>query len=323
MRASGAPDSHVAFVAPLAVRQAEPHPQPDCAREVVSRLLVETPTLMVGRWRCPVNSPFFADSGPARHYLCVFPRTGVWICHAGRKPFVADPSVVTYYNPGLRYSRRAIDARGDRCEWFGVPHHVAVELLGAHETAVTDRHDVFSFTHGPCDGASYLTQRAVFEHICREERPDTLYVEESMLAVLRRVLGAAHPRRSQRPSARPGAGRRSTADLAEAARAELARGFARSWSLTDLATRLDTSAFHLARAFRRHTGWSLHQYRTELRTRAALESLNDPGVDLVGLALSLGFSSHSHFTDTFRRRFGAPPSVVRRRFGMRGLQRFT
>lgn len=34
--------------------------------------------------------------------------------------------------------------------------------------------------------------------------------------------------------------------------------------------------------------------------------------DLTDIALSFGFSSHSHFTDSFRREFGIPPSRLRR-----------
>jgi AraC-like DNA-binding protein len=56
----------------------------------------------------------------------------------------------------------------------------------------------------------------------------------------------------------------------------------------------------------------MHGYRNQLRLRAALESLRDPRVDLSGLALDLGFSSHSHFTVMFRRSFGCPPSQFRR-----------
>jgi len=34
--------------------------------------------------------------------------------------------------------------------------------------------------------------------------------------------------------------------------------------------------------------------------------------DLTGLALELGFSSHSHLTDAFRHAFGVPPSEYRK-----------
>lgn len=290
----------------------------DSPRSVVSCVLLETPLLVVGRWRCPVDSPYFANSGPSRYDLCVFPRTGVWIRHEGHRPFVADPSVVTYYNAGHPYERRAIDPTGDRCEWFGVARHVLAELIGRRDDQIGPTSEVFSFTHGPCDRDSYFAQRAVFEHVCHTETPDTLFVEESMLTVFERTLTLARTQQTSSPQSfgrrHP---RRTSADLAEAARAALARGYAGSWSLADLATSLGTSPFHLARVFRRHTGWSLHAYRTELRLRSALERLEDPRVDLADLALALGFSSHSHFTETFRRSFGLPPSVAQQQLGLR------
>ena len=69
--------------------------------------------------------------------------------------------------------------------------------------------------------------------------------------------------------------------------------------------------FHLAGVFKSRTGVSLHAYRNQLRLRAALERMHNRGVDLVEIALDLGFSSHSHFTETFRRHFGATPSLIR------------
>lgn len=45
--------------------------------------------------------------------------------------------------------------------------------------------------------------------------------------------------------------------------------------------------------------------------RAALEKLAERGVDLTDIALDLGFSNPSHFTESFRRNFGKTPSAVR------------
>jgi len=45
--------------------------------------------------------------------------------------------------------------------------------------------------------------------------------------------------------------------------------------------------------------------------RAALERLPENDRDLSMLALELGFSSHSHFTASFTREFGVPPSALK------------
>jgi AraC-like DNA-binding protein len=72
------------------------------------------------------------------------------------------------------------------------------------------------------------------------------------------------------------------------------------------------SAFHLARLFRRQTGFSLHGYRTRIRLLQALDRVAEARGALTDLALDLGFSSQSHFTDAFRRAFGVPPGALAR-----------
>ena len=54
----------------------------------------------------------------------------------------------------------------------------------------------------------------------------------------------------------------------------------------------------------------LHAYLTQLRLARALTELPHAD-DLTGLALELGFSSHSHFSARFRRAFGVSPSRFR------------
>ena len=76
---------------------------------------------------------------------------------------------------------------------------------------------------------------------------------------------------------------------------------------------MGTSAFHLARLFGRHTGFTLHGYRTRMRLLHALDRLEEARGTLTDLALELGYSSQSHFTDAFRRAFGAPPGSLGRR----------
>jgi AraC-like DNA-binding protein len=87
-----------------------------------------------------------------------------------------------------------------------------------------------------------------------------------------------------------------------------------------VARAVHASPFHLARVFRERAGVPIHRYLTRLRLRAAIERLADGADDLTALALDLGFSSHGHFTDTFRREFGRTPSDVRREHGPRAFR---
>ena len=57
---------------------------------LIDRPVYFTDHVTVGMFRCPTNYPGFRDTGPTERHLIVFPRTGVWIRHAGSRAFVAD-----------------------------------------------------------------------------------------------------------------------------------------------------------------------------------------------------------------------------------------
>lgn len=250
-------------------------------------------TVRIGAFRSHPRDRDFADSGPTRGHLLVFPRTCVQIRHADKPPVVADPTLVMLYNRGQAYTRAAIAPVGDRCEWFAFP---AAAILEARGDAQGDAECPFgSLASTPSDARAYALAHHALAHVA-----DPLVVEETCAALLDHVLRA--PRRTEVP--------RAHAELADAARCRLALSFAAPRSLADLAAELGVSPFHLARVFRRTTGRTLHAHRTELRVRAAIERLPDAR-DLAALALELGFSSHSHFTAAFGKLVGVAPSQVR------------
>jgi AraC family transcriptional regulator len=100
----------------------------------------------------------------------------------------------------------------------------------------------------------------------------------------------------------------------------LAERFREDLSLEAIARAVYASPFHLARLFRKHAGLSLHQYRHRLRLREALLRVSDGEENLARLALDLGFSSHSHLSDSFREAFGEAPAEYRKLRGSRALR---
>ena len=108
---------------------------------------------------------------------------------------------------------------------------------------------------------------------------------------------------------------------ADAVKAYLAAHLCERLTLDEIARAVAVSPFHLARIFQQHAGVPVHRYLTQLRLRAALEQLAGGAHDLTALALELGFSSHSHFTDAFRREFGCPPSAARADAALRELSK--
>jgi AraC-like DNA-binding protein len=220
---------------------------------------------------------------------------------------VADANVAVFYAHGQGYLRELVDPRGDHCV-FVVP---APQLLADAVSAAGGGTDI-PFTHGPADAASYLRQRLVAHHAAHSPNPDPLLVEEELTRAVAAVVAAAFRVHGGPPRAGRGA------DPVEAARATLATRYRDRLSLDEVAREVHVSPFHLAHRFRAGTGIGLHGYRTHLRLREALRRIAEPGISLTDLALDLGFASHSHFTDTFRRTFGRPPSAVRAAVRARG-----
>jgi AraC-like DNA-binding protein len=96
--------------------------------------------------------------------------------------------------------------------------------------------------------------------------------------------------------------------------------FATDFAVADVARQLGCSYSRLSAEFKRRTGKTLHQYRIQLRLRRAFVELLAGRDGLADLASSLGFSTHSHFTSSFRAAFGLPPSDLGRRIDERSFR---
>jgi len=68
---------------------------------------------------------------------------------------------------------------------------------------------------------------------------------------------------------------------------------------------------HLAREFRRHFGRTVGGYIRQQRIDQACRELKKDGAPLAEIALSVGFSSQSHFTRAFKSLTGTTPSSFR------------
>ena len=82
-------------------------------------------------------------------------------------------------------------------------------------------------------------------------------------------------------------------------------------SLDAMAKMAGLSVFHFARTFRQSFGMPLHSYLLRRRIEHAHRLLQQTELALSEIALSTGFSDHSHFAKHFRRLTGMTPSAVR------------
>ena len=243
------------------------------------------------------------------HHEVVFTRGGAFVKHVAGREDLADANHVIFFNGNEPYRVTHPLDGGDDCTVFRFAAHVLRDAIAEHDERVADRPDSpFAHTHGPAQPAEVLRQ-----HLCRAvAREGDLETDELAVELLGSVLDGAYAIRGQRPRAKRATTNRAHRDIAYATQALLNGHFADAMDLAGVARRVHTSTYHLARLFRRETGLSIHQYRGRLRLAAALERLAEDERDLTLLALDLGYSSHAHFADAFRRAFDVTPSDFRR-----------
>jgi AraC-like DNA-binding protein len=285
----------------------------------VERVLDRTPLVALGEFRCPVTHPQFYGGGPQLCHYMVFPRKPVRIHLRGGETEIASPGTLRFYNIGDIYERSAVGGLADESDWIAIGSELIEQLLAQLSGAPlsTCRVDsrrraskLFPATQAPATARLYLTQRRLFAAV-RERTLSRLQLEEQVIECATEALGQAGAFWSRRMRCRHSpraASLRRRRQLVEAAKQLLALDLALDLSLHDLAVRLHCSGAHLARVFTTHTGRSLHVFRQQLRLHRALELLEGGGWPLAQIAAEVGFASHSHMTQAFRRELGTVPS---------------
>lgn len=265
---------------------------------------------LVGEFRCPPGAERWrTENWIGRQVHVVVPGTPVVIVPAGADPHLSTANEVLVYDADVHYRRRLASREGDLCRFLILDEELAAEL-GLVSTRSGPR-----LRHCPLTPNGYAAHRL----LAAMAGGDGLAVDEFALALLgetaRRVTAHGRAVRATR------GGERARSAAVEAVKQLVATRLADPLRLADLAAAVHYSPYWLARTFRRHTGYSIHAFRQQLRLRASLDRLMDAGADLSEVAAGCGFSSHSHYTYAFRRAFGCPPSEVRRAADARDVRR--
>lgn len=274
------------------------------AQERHSRLLFSSALVQAGTFDVAREDPAFDSAGMIRDRIeLVFPTVPVAIEQEGAAAFIADALRVVWYQPWQGFRRRAISRSGDHCMWLGfAPDCVEAALSTGHGAARL--RDAAHCRGTGTRTAQLAAARAGFRRLLGETSDPNLAVEESALGLLALALDAG---------IEPDTVRLTQHELRCVWRARelLCCRFAEELPLPVLAREVGCSPFHLARAFRRATGHSLHAFQTRMRLREALDRLSQGDVPAGSVALDLGFCSHSHFSSAFRREYGMSPSRMR------------
>lgn len=268
--------------------------------KVPEKLLVNGDMLAVGTFRCAAADPLFADSGPCNSNAIVFPRSVIRITHSNGPSFVADPTTIALYNRGQRYKRHAISP-ADHSDWIALSD----DLLREMAEWSTGRRKIDEPFDKPCLAAPpslYVRQRLLFESLLHDPEADSDAAEQTAMLLVAEALAPMRRWRTENVQAN-----RQVA----AAKELIARHLDTNLPLRAVSAAVGASPFRLCRLFKAATGTTLSEFRTDLRLRVALQRLARPTADILEIATNLGFSSHSHFTARFTRRFGLTPSAFR------------
>ncbi len=242
-------------------------------------------------------------------------RHGAFGKHFGRRSVTADVNQAVFFSRGSTYRVSHPADCGDRGTTFAVSPRVLNDIIRELDSFIDDHPErPFPFVVGPCDSAVFWRHRELVQRLeAAEADPlEPLWADTTALQLIADVLEAAFARHGLPRKRRRNGTEADHADRVEAAKTYLASRLGERITLDEVARAVHTSPFHLVRVFGQRTGVPIHRYLTQLRLRASLERLADGASDLTALALELGFSSHSHFADAFRREFGRTASDVRR-----------
>jgi AraC-like DNA-binding protein len=255
----------------------------------------------------PSEGPF--PSGYETRYQISLPYFGLFSYSVGRRHWTIDANRSLFISPGWE-SREAHPLVGTG--------HAAIIL-----TPSTELLDEIIGRRGPERSSAFMSGslpasmrvKLLAQHLLRlaDHPHDPLEGDEWTVRLMRESIMIAT---------------RRTADgskVVERAKELLHAHCGERLSLEHIARAVGVSPVYLTQEFTRQEGIPLYRYQLRLRLTQALLELPHCD-DITGLALDLGFSSHSHFTAAFRNMFGLTPSEYRasvgtRRFGLSAAAR--
>lgn len=292
---------------PATVERTDPHTR---------RLLFESMGVALVDFRCQAGVEPAGAEEPNSTHSVVLVRRGVFQRTRGRETLVADSNDVLFFNAGQPWRFSHPLPGGDDCTILALEAGRALELVARHAPRDAERPQTpFRLGHGL---SSPRAARLQWELLGLMARPVTkLGLEDAVAELADEAVRSAYDSRGRAEDRPPSPARRRQRELSEAARLAVSERLEQPPSLAELAGALGCSPFHLSRTFHAQAGLSLRRYAGRLRARAAAERLARGERDLTALALDFGYADHAHFTNSFRREWGLPPSGFRALVGTR------
>ena len=282
--------------------------------QIEDKIVYSSSLFHIGRFRCPSYAPVWREENCNGIYpIFVFPRVPVEIRQAGYDSVLATPNNVMLYNPLQPYTRRAVDPRGDHCEYIGIN----TSTIYAAQSAKTLEGDPyqpprpFRRSHIPCTSQLYLAQRLLFKLASSSESTSSLELDSAFMNILPTLLDSVSRTGNDVESSAKRRSQSRNRELALAAQEYISRNHRRQISLEDVASYVDCSVYHLCRVFKQNTSHSVYSYIKKMRLLSSIEQVIETRIPFTQIALEFQFSSHSHFTNAFRKAFGLTPGQLR------------
>jgi AraC-like DNA-binding protein len=264
-------------------------------------LLLKTKTVTIRDIVCNGECRHKSDEECAHKTSIVYPYRGVFMRHVGRNDTVAEANQVLFFNAGQGYRISHPVDGGDACIDLSIDESLLAELAPRDQVQAGELFGFKRQRRRVDPRAQALV--ALLRHGLRRNVAETLEAETLALTLVRRSLG-------ERTSHAAGAsvGRQKLVDRAKLV---LSSDLARRWTLAEIATEVGVSPVYLTQVFQQVEATPLYRYQLRLRLARALDLLGEYD-DLTALGLDLGFSSHSHFTSSFRQAYGQTPAEFQR-----------
>ena len=281
---------------------------------LTSNTLHSSPVVRIRHVVCRPHDSHCGDIECAECHTVVLPLSGVFLKHLGRdERIVGDRHHVLFFRPEHPYRVSHPVAGGDESLALAFSPQALAEIAAKFAPRGVGRGQPFQ------TAAARLTARSIldkhrFASRLRASEATALEADERAMQLLAVCVSQSAAESGVQGSrrARPRANDARQRERIEATLVTLSARPEEPWALHELADRVHSSPWHLARTFRRSAGIPLHQFQLLARLTCALDRLLDSDVALATLAADLGFSSHSHFTSSFRRFFGCTPAALRR-----------
>lgn len=279
-------------------------------------MLFESPDVSVVDYRCRAHVEPEGPEEPNPTHSIVLVRRGVFRRTRRRDTIVADPNQVLFFNAAEPYRYAHPVEGGDDCTILAVETRRALELVARY--APRDAEDAktpFRRDHALSGPRVAWLHYELLQRLRR--RDEALLLEDVIWEIADESMRAAYREHASRAryETMSASARRRRRDLVETTTLAINERLEQPPSLGRLAALCGCSPFHLSRTFRETTGLSLRRYTRRLRSRVAAERLSAGARDLTNLGLDLGYADHSHFTNSFRREWGMPPSRFRALLG--------